>query len=85
MLLDLGQARLLLGLELEALDLLAGLAHLGPGRVEGAVGLVLGRLGAHDALARLHDGGVELDVLAAVAEGALEDGAFATCSVGRTC
>jgi len=72
-LLDLGAAGLLLGLELEALHLVAGLAGLDTGSVEGAVGLVLGCLGTHDALAGLHDGRVQLDRLVSMAEGPMED------------
>lgn len=65
--LDLGAAGLLLGLELEALHVLAGGAHADPRGLEGPVRLLLGRLGRHDALTRLHDGRVQLDAAAAVA------------------
>lgn len=76
--LDLGPPRLLLGLNLEALDLLPRLADLAAGELERAIGVALGGLGAHDALAGLHDGRVEL--LVAVAAKLVQE---AVAALGR--
>lgn len=80
-LLDLGEPGLLLGLELEPLDLLPGLADAHAGGVHGAVGLLLGVLGVEDALAGLDDGRVHLDAVA-VAEGAVQQGRLAARAAG---
>lgn len=67
-LLDLGQASLLLSLELEAADLLPCVANTLAGSDQGAVGLALGGLGTHDTLAGLQDRGIHLVVAAELGE-----------------
>jgi len=67
-LLDLGQPGLLLGLELEAADVLARVADALAGGHQGAVGLALGGLGAQDALAGLHYRGVHVVAAAELGE-----------------
>lgn len=81
MLLDPGQARLLLGLELEPADMLVCLPHALAGSREGAVGITLGRLGAADALASLQDAGVYLGIVS-VAKGPMQQAAMSVAGLG---
>lgn len=75
-LLDLGPAGLLRGLDLEPLDLVAGIADLQASRSKGTVGVALGVLGRHHALPGLQNGRVDVRVgVVAVAEGAREHAA----------
>lgn len=77
-LLDLGPAGLLGGLDLEPLDVGAGVADLQARGGERAVGVALGDLGRHHALPGLQDRRVDVGVGAvAVAEGAREHAAVA--------
>jgi hypothetical protein len=81
-LLNLGSPGLLLGLEFEPADVLAGLADALTGSHQSMVGLTLGRLGVHDALAGLNDAGVELGD-GAVAKGPVKNTAVATAGIRR--
>lgn len=58
--LDLGPPGLLLGLDLNPLDLLARLTDLATRQLQRTVSVAFRRLGTHDAFAGLDDAGVEL-------------------------
>ncbi|KAL2260188.1 hypothetical protein VTK26DRAFT_5910 [Humicola hyalothermophila] len=75
-LLNLCQPGLLLGLELETTHLLARAADAVAGGHQRAVRLALGRLGAHDSLARLDDARVQIRrVVVAVPKGPVQSAA----------
>lgn len=81
-LLDFGAPGLLLSLELEPPNVLAGLADTLAGSQQGAVCVALGSLGAHDTLAGLDNAGIDLGERA-IAEGAVENAAAVAAGRAR--